>query len=322
MRPSQTPHVIGIAGPSGSGKTSLALLLAARLPGGGVVVALDAYYRDQRDVPDDAINVDVPEALDHALLVAQVRALSAGEIVQQPVYDYATHARLAVTRAVHPAPFVIVEGLFALYWPEVRAVVTTPLYLSLDHERCLARRVERDARERGVHRTPCACSTNGPCAPCTTATSIPPGPTPAWFSTPPSRSRRSPGACSPPSRPRNPADAGANRPGAVLRCRSLRGGCRLAVPNDSPGARRANGSHCSSLFGIEFDAAACRRTAGSPAFFSPPTYPLGAGFSKLDPDSRGGIDGSVSSGLPRDPDPKSQVKFDENPHPDSLRGEV
>lgn len=149
MRPSHTPHVIGIAGPSGSGKTSLALLLAARLPGGGVVVALDAYYRDQRGVPDDAINVDVPEALDHALLVAQVRALSAGEIVQQPVYDYATHARLAATRTVHPAPFVIVEGLFALYWPEVRAVVTTPLYLSLDHERCLARRVERDTRERG-----------------------------------------------------------------------------------------------------------------------------------------------------------------------------
>ncbi|HEU4365265.1 MAG TPA: uridine kinase [Candidatus Krumholzibacteria bacterium] len=152
MRPSQTPHVIGIAGPSGSGKTSLALLLAARLPGGGVVVALDAYYRDQRGVPDDAINVDVPGALDHALLVAQVRTLSAGEIVQQPVYDYANHARLAVTRTVYPAPFVIVEGLFALYWPEVRAVVTTPLYLSLDHERCLARRVERDARERGRSR--------------------------------------------------------------------------------------------------------------------------------------------------------------------------
>lgn len=149
MHASQAPHAIGIAGPSGSGKTTLALLLAARVPGGGVVVALDAYYRDQRGVPDDAINVDVPEALDHVLLLDQVHALTAGEPVRQPVYDYARHARLPHTRTVQPAPYVIVEGLFALYWPEVRAAMTTSIFLALDHERCLARRVARDMRERG-----------------------------------------------------------------------------------------------------------------------------------------------------------------------------
>ena len=149
MHPSQAPHVIGIAGPSGSGKTSLALLLADRLPGGGVVLALDAYYRDQRDVPDDAINVDVPAALDDALLLEQVLALAAGQPVQQPVYDYATHARLAQTRAVHPAPFVIVEGLFALYWSGVRAALNTSVFLALDHDACIERRIARDVRERG-----------------------------------------------------------------------------------------------------------------------------------------------------------------------------
>jgi uridine kinase len=112
-------------------------------------VALDAYYRDQRGIPDDAINVDVPGALDHALLIEQVAALSAGRTVLQPVYDYATHARLAGTRAVAPAPFVIVEGLFALYWPEVRAAITTAVYLDLAHDQCLARRIARDVAERG-----------------------------------------------------------------------------------------------------------------------------------------------------------------------------
>jgi uridine kinase len=143
------PHVIGIAGPSGSGKTSLARVLAERVPGGGVVVALDAYYRDQRGVPEDAINVDEPGALDHVLLFEQVNTLAAGRPVRQPVYDYATHARLAGTRLVDPAPFVIVEGLFALYWPEVRALFKTPVYLDLDHDRCLARRIARDVAERG-----------------------------------------------------------------------------------------------------------------------------------------------------------------------------
>ncbi|MDH4037522.1 MAG: uridine kinase [Candidatus Krumholzibacteria bacterium] len=149
MSRSSVPHVVAIAGPSGSGKTSLARLLAAGVPGGGVVVALDAYYRDQRGVPDDQINVDVPDALDHALLIRQVAALAAGQPVRQPVYDYATHARLDDTRRVDPAPFVIVEGLFALYWSDVRAVVTTPVYLNLAHDACLARRVARDVAERG-----------------------------------------------------------------------------------------------------------------------------------------------------------------------------
>jgi uridine kinase len=149
MSRSSAPHVVAIAGPSGSGKTSLARLLAGRVPGGGVVVALDAYYRDQRGVPDDEINVDVPAALDHVLLIEQVTALAAGRPVRQPVYDYATHARLEDTRVVDPAPFVILEGLFALYWPDVRAVLTTPVYLDLAHNECLARRIARDVAERG-----------------------------------------------------------------------------------------------------------------------------------------------------------------------------
>lgn len=149
MRGSRRPHVIGIAGPSGSGKTSLARLVAERVPGGGVVIALDAYYRDQSGIPEHEINVDEPDALDHTLVVAQVGALARGEPVQQPLYDYATHARLAGTRRVEPAPFVIVDGLFVLYWDDVRRHIHTPVFLSLDHRACLARRIARDVVERG-----------------------------------------------------------------------------------------------------------------------------------------------------------------------------
>ncbi len=153
MRGSETPHVVGIAGPSGSGKTSLARLLAARVPGGGVVFALDAYYRDQRGVPEASLDVDAPEAIDHPLLIAQLHAIAAGHSIQQPVYDYATHARQPVTRTVDPAPCVIVEGLFAFYWPDVRASIHTAVFLSLDHAACLERRVARDTRERGRSRS-------------------------------------------------------------------------------------------------------------------------------------------------------------------------
>lgn len=142
-------HVVAIAGPSGSGKTSVARRLADLVPGGGVVFALDAYYRDQRDIPEDQINVDEPDAIESDLLAEHLRALARGHSVHQPVYDYATHARLQDTRIVEPAPHIIVEGLYALHWPDVLALVRTPIFLALDHDTCLRRRTTRDARERG-----------------------------------------------------------------------------------------------------------------------------------------------------------------------------
>jgi uridine kinase len=149
MSRATAPHVIAIAGPSGSGKTSLAREIAARLPGGGLVFGLDSYYRDQRNVPEDTINVDVPEALDHPRIVMDLRELAAGRHVRQPVYDYATHARLATDRAVEPAPFIVVEGLYALFWADVRELIRTAVFVALDHEECLRRRLDRDTRERG-----------------------------------------------------------------------------------------------------------------------------------------------------------------------------
>jgi uridine kinase len=153
MQPTPGARVIGIAGPSGSGKTTLAHMIADRLPGGAVVFPLDAYYRDQRAVPDDAINVDDPAAFDQHLIIEQLRQLVGGIAIQQPIYEYATHQRAPVRRAVAPLPHVIVEGIYALYWPEVRKLMTTSVFLALDHPVCLERRIERDVRERGRTRT-------------------------------------------------------------------------------------------------------------------------------------------------------------------------
>lgn len=140
-------RVVGIAGPSGSGKTTIARAAAERCD--GVVLALDAYYRDQRGVDERVLDVDIPEAIDVALALAHVNDLVAGRAVDQPVYDYATHARTGATRVLAPAPVVFVEGLFALYWPELRAPMHARVFVALDHDECLRRRIDRDTRERG-----------------------------------------------------------------------------------------------------------------------------------------------------------------------------
>lgn len=143
------PRVIGIAGPSCSGKTSLARRLAEYLPGGGLVVELDWYYHDQTGASLEEIDVDVPGAIDHELLVSHLRRLIDGHAVERPAYDYVTHTRASEGVTVQPAANLIVEGLFALYWPELRDLLDHSVFILAGDATCLPRRIARDTRERG-----------------------------------------------------------------------------------------------------------------------------------------------------------------------------
>lgn len=147
------PYLVGIAGPSGAGKTALAERLAEALD--APVLSLDHYYRHRAGLtPAERalLNFDEPEALDSELLAAHVEALASGAPVEVPVYDFAGHVRLERTSPLAPAPFIVVEGIFALYWERVRRRMGTRVFVSACDEICFERRLERDVRERG--RTP------------------------------------------------------------------------------------------------------------------------------------------------------------------------
>jgi uridine kinase len=148
------PHIIGIAGPSSSGKTELARQLAGKLPG-TPIVSLDSYYRGMEEVPLEArkkVNFDHPDALEWPLLHQHLTALAEGRPFDEPVYSFSEYARTGETRRIEPGEFVIVEGLFVLYWPELRALLDTKLYVETDPGVCFNRRLRRDVAERG--RTP------------------------------------------------------------------------------------------------------------------------------------------------------------------------
>ena len=66
-----------------------------------------------------------------------------------PVYDFTIHTRSSVWETVTPGPFLILEGLFALYWDDLRPLLTTKVYVDAPDEVCLARRQVRDVLERG-----------------------------------------------------------------------------------------------------------------------------------------------------------------------------
>ena len=144
------PYLIAIAGPSGSGKSALAGRLASTLD--APILSLDSYYRDAAHLPFAErvrINFDDPGSLEHELLAQQLAALIEGDEIAVPVYDFAGYVREARTERLRASRFVLVEGLFALYWDDVRRLAPTKVFVDAADEICLARRMERDIRERG-----------------------------------------------------------------------------------------------------------------------------------------------------------------------------
>jgi uridine kinase len=122
---------------------------------GAAIVSLDSYYRSMDEVPFEQrkeSNFDHPDALEWELLHEHLKSMTEGRAFDEPEYSFVAHARTAETRRVEPAEYIILEGLFVLYWPELRSVLDTKVYVETDPGVCFRRRLERDVAERG--RTP------------------------------------------------------------------------------------------------------------------------------------------------------------------------
>jgi uridine kinase len=116
------------------------------------VLALDRYYRDLQHLPFEErvkINFDAPDAVENELVVQHLNEVRSGLNIEQPTYDFIRFTRAATTEPLHAAEFVIVEGLFALYWPAIRDLLDACVYIAAEHQVCLERRIFRDVRERG-----------------------------------------------------------------------------------------------------------------------------------------------------------------------------
>jgi uridine kinase len=143
-------YLIGIAGPSGSGKTELARALAGSL--GAPILSLDSYYRDMAHLPLEErarMNFDAPEAMEHELLFAHLRTLAAGGAVEVPVYDFTCHSRTERTETLGAGQFGVLEGLWTLYWEDIRRLLGIKVYVDTPDPVCFERRLARDLRERG-----------------------------------------------------------------------------------------------------------------------------------------------------------------------------
>lgn len=139
--------ILGIAGGTASGKTTVARALVERLGPTAALLSHDRYYRD---VPEPAgFNYDHPDALDTALLVQNLDELRRHGRTELPVYTFASHRRQARTETLVAPELLVVEGILVLAGPQLVERFDLRVYVHAPDDIRLARRVRRDAVERG-----------------------------------------------------------------------------------------------------------------------------------------------------------------------------
>ena len=144
---------IGICGASGSGKSTLAQELATMVNRSILVINQDAYYLDHPDLTFEQrclLNYDEPAMFDHDLLLADVQSLLSGQHTPRKGYDYAQHRRADFEgQFLEPHDVIILEGIHAFYDPRLRELMDLRLYMHVEADICLLRRIRRDINERG-----------------------------------------------------------------------------------------------------------------------------------------------------------------------------
>jgi len=149
----QRPFILGVAGGTGSGKTTVSRRLHEAIGGSHIAyLQHDSYYHDHSHLsPDEraACNYDHPDSLDTDLLISHVETLCQWQPVDVPVYDFATHTRMAETIQVNPASIILLEGILIFVEPRLRDLMDLRIYVDTDADIRFIRRLHRDVNERG-----------------------------------------------------------------------------------------------------------------------------------------------------------------------------
>jgi len=143
---------IGICGASGSGKSTLAYELCKAIGAGCYVINQDAYYRDHSHLSFEErclLNYDEPEIFDHDLLLEDVKKLLSGQAITRKRYDYAQHRRADTDEWIQPPEVLILEGIHSFHDPRLCELMYLKLYMKVEPDICLLRRIQRDIKERG-----------------------------------------------------------------------------------------------------------------------------------------------------------------------------
>ena len=144
---------LGIAGGTGSGKTFIVDNLLSIYNSNNInVINLDSYYKDLSHMGyQDRVkqNFDHPDSIDIDLIISHLKQISDGNDVDIPIYDFSNHIRLETTKTISQSNIIIVEGIFALHYMQLRKLYTLNVFIETSEDIRFQRRLSRDTKERG-----------------------------------------------------------------------------------------------------------------------------------------------------------------------------
>lgn len=126
--------------------------LLDRLGALGSHLTIDWYYRDLSHLtPAEraVVNFDHPDSLEVPLFAEHLGMLASGKPVEAPIYNFASHTRTANTQPVQARPFIVTEGIHLLGLQPVRKLCTLGVFIDVDADLRLERRIRRDVVQRG-----------------------------------------------------------------------------------------------------------------------------------------------------------------------------
>ena len=144
--------VIAITGGSGSGKTSVLQSIREKFTQEEVcIISQDDYYQPRTEQQKDQhgyLNFDLPSALDLDSFERDIKSLTEGITVNRPSYVFNNEVEVSDLLTFHPAPVIVLEGLFLYASPSLVKLINYSVYMHAKEDLKLIRRIRRDIDER------------------------------------------------------------------------------------------------------------------------------------------------------------------------------
>jgi len=148
--------VIGLCGRTASGKTTAAELIAKTLSAEGTsvgVVSMDDFYLALSDEQHERAlrnehDFDCLEAFDIKALKSVMESAARGEVLRFHRYDHASHKNCKEMTERGPFDVVLFEGLYLYSDTSVAELLKVRLFMDVDADESLIRRVRRDIVKR------------------------------------------------------------------------------------------------------------------------------------------------------------------------------
>lgn len=148
--------IVGICGGSGSGKTTLLKRLETTFRDKNpCVFSMDNYYLPielQQLDANGIVNFDLPTALDEKRLAEDLKALANGQPIEVKEYHFNAPPNKNVLITLNSSELIIVEGLFLFHYPGVKELLDYSIFVDVDPNVQLDRRLYRDQETRGYSR--------------------------------------------------------------------------------------------------------------------------------------------------------------------------